>query len=149
MEITEDMIKWLLIIVILSMLGLNIFNYFYQVSDAAVKIASSGVKTGLDSASQTLKMSGKGVKQLGKVSGNIIGEIGNALDIHVIDKNNNTNLQGDNSDSSIQMPKKTGFCYIGEDRGVRQCIYVGNRDVCMSGNIFPSSEICVNPNLRA
>ena len=43
---------------------------------------------------------------------------------------------------------KAGFCYIGEDRGFRSCIEVKENDVCMSGQIFPTSEICVNPNLR-
>jgi len=43
---------------------------------------------------------------------------------------------------------KAGFCYIGEDRGIRSCIQVGENDQCMSGDIFPSRDICVNPNLR-
>ena len=43
---------------------------------------------------------------------------------------------------------KSGFCYIGEDRGFRSCIKVGEADMCMSGDIFPSQEICINPNLR-
>lgn len=43
---------------------------------------------------------------------------------------------------------KSGYCYIGEDRGFRSCIKVGQKDVCMSGDIFPSRDICINPNLR-
>jgi len=57
----------------------------------------------------------------------------------------------DDSYSSIQMSKmssKSGWCFIGEDRGFRSCIRVGENDKCMSGDIFPSQEICVNPNLR-
>jgi len=38
---------------------------------------------------------------------------------------------------------------IGEDQGYRSCIQVGDNDTCMSGDIFPSQEICVNPKLRA
>ena len=41
-----------------------------------------------------------------------------------------------------------GYCYIGEDRGVRSCMYVGNGDRCMSGMIYPTMDVCVNPNLR-
>ena len=44
---------------------------------------------------------------------------------------------------------KSGFCYIGEDRGFRSCIQVGENDQCMSGDIFPTMDICINPNLRA
>jgi len=57
----------------------------------------------------------------------------------------------DDSYSAIQMSKtssKSGWCFIGEDRGFRSCIRVGENDKCMSGDIFPSQEICVNPNLR-
>jgi hypothetical protein len=32
---------------------------------------------------------------------------------------------------------------------VRTCGQVGADDSCMSGNIFPTQEICMNPSLRA
>ena len=58
--------------------------------------------------------------------------------------------QADDSMSRVQMnpTSKTGFCYIGEDTGNRSCIKVGEGDVCMSGDIFPTQAICINPNLR-
>ena len=43
---------------------------------------------------------------------------------------------------------KSGYCYIGEDRGFRSCIKVNENDVCMSGDIFASEALCINPNLR-
>jgi len=43
---------------------------------------------------------------------------------------------------------KSGWCYVGEERGYRTCAQVGVNDTCMSGDIFPSQEICVNPSLR-
>ena len=43
---------------------------------------------------------------------------------------------------------QAGWCYIGEDRGFRSCAQVGVNDKCMSGDIFPSQELCINPNLR-
>ena len=57
----------------------------------------------------------------------------------------------DDAGSVTQLSKaknKSGFCYIGEDRGFRSCISVGEGDTCMSGDIFPSQELCINPNLR-
>lgn len=44
---------------------------------------------------------------------------------------------------------QAGWCYIGEDRGFRSCAQVSASDKCMSGDIFPSQELCINPNLRA
>ena len=58
--------------------------------------------------------------------------------------------EADDSSSNIQNgAPKAGWCFIGEDRGFRSCAKVGVNDTCMSGNIFPSHEICVNPSLRA
>lgn len=57
----------------------------------------------------------------------------------------------DDSSSATQRnagAHKAGYCYIGEDRGFRSCMKVGEGDMCMSGDIFPSMDICVNPNLR-
>jgi hypothetical protein len=57
--------------------------------------------------------------------------------------------EADDSSSSIQQGgSKSGWCYIGEDRGFRTCAQVGVNDTCMSGEIFPSQDICINPNLR-
>ena len=59
------------------------------------------------------------------------------------------NVSPDDSRSSIQTTGKSGWCYIGEEKGVRSCAEIGVNDVCMSGNVFPNLEICMNPNLRA
>ena len=61
----------------------------------------------------------------------------------------NDNVQPDDAKSSIQSTGKSGWCFIGEEQGIRSCSNVGVNDVCMSGDVFPSQEICVNPNLRA
>ena len=54
----------------------------------------------------------------------------------------------DDATSVTQRTGKSGYCYIGEDRGFRSCIKVGENDTCMSGDIFPTQAICVNPSLR-
>jgi hypothetical protein len=59
------------------------------------------------------------------------------------------NYAADDSHSAIQTGGgKSGWCFIGEDRGFRSCAEVGPNDQCMSGDIFPTRDICVNPNLR-
>jgi hypothetical protein len=59
-------------------------------------------------------------------------------------------IHPDDSTSSIQASMgKSGWCYVGEATGVRHCAQVGVNDVCMSGDIFPTRDVCVNPNLRA
>ena len=65
---------------------------------------------------------------------------------------NGEDYQADDSLSSIQMSSttgKAGWCFIGADQGIRTCAEIGVNDGCMSGDVFPSQEICMNPNLRA
>lgn len=57
--------------------------------------------------------------------------------------------QANEANSSVHSAGKAGWCYVGNDRGFRTCAEVGVNDTCMSGNIFPSHEICMNPNLRS
>jgi hypothetical protein len=78
-------------------------------------------------------------------------ELNQALDHATPNYTPEPGYSADDSYSSIQKSKsssKSGWCFIGEDRGFRACINVGENDKCMSGDIFPTSEICVNPNLR-
>jgi len=56
--------------------------------------------------------------------------------------------QANEASSSVHSAGKAGWCYVGNDRGFRTCAQVGVNDTCMSGDIFPSHEICMNPNLR-
>jgi hypothetical protein len=57
--------------------------------------------------------------------------------------------QPDDATSRTQRSSgKAGYCYIGEDRGFRSCLKVGEQDTCMSGDIFPTHAICINPRLR-
>ena len=64
-------------------------------------------------------------------------------------KQSTDQVSPDDSRSSIQTTGKSGWCYIGDDNGIRTCGEIGVNDVCMSGDVFPSQEICMNPNLRA
>ena len=57
--------------------------------------------------------------------------------------------QANEASSSVHSAGKAGWCFVGMDRGFRTCAEVGVNDTCMSGDIFPSQEICMNPNLRS
>ena len=61
----------------------------------------------------------------------------------------NDEYEAHEAPSSVHSAGKAGWCFVGEDRGFRTCAEVGVNDQCMSGDIFPSQELCINPNLRA
>lgn len=55
----------------------------------------------------------------------------------------------DASSSRTQLPRSSkSYCYTGTDSGHRSCAEVSLNQECMSGDIFPSMDICVNPKLR-
>ena len=43
----------------------------------------------------------------------------------------------------------SGYCYLGKVNDTRYCTKVDARSKCMSGDIYPTMDVCVNPNLRA
>ena len=47
-----------------------------------------------------------------------------------------------------QIVKGNGYCYIGFDNHMRECTDVYEGDICMSGQIFPTLDVCVNPEFR-
>jgi hypothetical protein len=67
----------------------------------------------------------------------------------VIDERKTEELLDDADDvEEIEKLEGYGYCYVGTDRGIRSCINVKPGDQCMSGNIFPRRDICINPSLR-
>ena len=165
------------IILILSFLGFNLFGYLGKVTETVKDIlkpflllvgfgAAETVKTtvnlgakGADVAAETVT-SGVNLleKGISKKNGAKINKIDNKskIDMNLLNKavknqDNNDEPEPDEAGSRTQASKaklKSGFCYIGEDRGFRRCIKVGEGDKCMSGDIFPTDDICVNPSLR-
>ena len=44
--------------------------------------------------------------------------------------------------------QKSGYCFIGNLNDVRYCSEVSAKNKCMSGEIFPSMDLCINPNIK-
>ena len=67
-----------------------------------------------------------------------------------LNKHTNT-YEPDNTNNNMQNNKKhkSGkFCYLGSDRGFRSCIKLSKHQECESGKLFPTMEMCINPQLR-
>ncbi|MEX0598475.1 MAG: hypothetical protein WD512_18480 [Candidatus Paceibacterota bacterium] len=170
--------RYLLIILILSFLGINIFSYLGNVTHffanifgpifvsiskflgisigettkVVTGVAATGIKTGVDVAAGTITTSAN-VLEKALTGGYSKNNIDNSLDTALRNEKNRpkTDPMPDEAGSGTQSnktSKKSGFCYIGEDRGFRSCVRVNEDDECLSGDIFPTREICINPNLR-
>lgn len=139
--------------VIASFFGISIA----ETATATVDVTSSGLKKGIDITSDTLKKGASILKQASLPS-NIKENNENMNNDNIINRLENTvndkkKIVGDplpdSSDSSIQNKNKKNYCFIGSNsNGIRSCAEMNESDKCMSGDIFPSLDICINPNLR-
>lgn len=155
-ETVRDMLKPLL--VILGIGAAETVKTTVNLGAAGADVAAKGADVAAKSVTSGINILEKGISKKGGAKINKIDD-NSKIDMNLL--NNAVNKQNKNTDdyepepdeagSRTQSSKaklKSGFCYIGEDRGFRRCIKVGEGDKCMSGDIFPTDEICVNPSLR-
>ena len=103
------------------------------VQDITPNIATSSIKSQSLQSQQTTRPSDSGLNKALNTS-----------------QEQNMDYQALEASSSVHSAGgKSGWCFVGEDRGFRSCALVNEDDKCMSGDIFPSQELCINPNLRA
>lgn len=176
---------WLIVIIVLALLGFNIFYYLAQGTEnihqvfAPILAFFGGVAA--DTTKQVVNTAALGVSgttnafastvdnSLSKLQGtpvqgqNVLQNANNAL-ANTLNSAGQTNITNNNTftqnlnlkpEEQIQamqatssLQQKEGWCYIGEEQGYRSCASVGVNDTCMSGDIFPTRDICVNPSLR-
>ena len=123
-----------------------------QTDGSGTPVSTSGTSTGVSSnvpqgnISSTLPVQ----QNLQKTSAKIEKWQEDALSKALLSaKQKQGEVSPDDSRSSIQTTGKSGWCYIGDDQGLRTCSEIGVNDVCMSGDIFPTQPVCINPKLRA
>lgn len=79
---------------------------------------------------------------------NVENDIENKLNIknEQVLEESKQNYKANNLSTNVN--KKAGFCYLGTDRGVRTCAEVTDEDTCLSNQVFPTKDLCINPNLK-
>mgnify|MGYP003352441829 CR=1 FL=1 len=116
---------------------------------AVVGGTANGINTSL-SAVQDITPNGASSSIKSQPVQNDVSKV-NQYETNSLNKALNSSKGGNNNNQDYEPheAQSSGWCYIGEDRGYRSCAQVGVDDKCMSGDIFPSQELCMNPNLRA
>lgn len=160
----------LVVVLFLSLLGINIFAIFGNVLQYITNIFNPVVSKGLsdlgyasgtviDKSSDVLADTSK----LGiDIAHDTIQSVGELL-VKASGKNGDSNIDDainqppttapeqpnpDTSTSPIQTSpasSKNQWCLVGEYNGARGCIVVGEQDKCMSGQLFPMQQMCLNP----
>jgi hypothetical protein len=146
---------------IASMFGYSTGELLNNTAD----VASDATKIGVDLAEGTVQNIGNLMKDLSKggmdetkrkeldrllKSPNCPSSLDNAL--KKPKKSHDTKPA--KSEDAIQNPissqkSKAGWCFVGDYDGKRSCVELEEHDKCMSGQIFPSQKMCLNPTYTA
>ena len=167
----------IIVVVVLALLGINVFSYladgttmftnlFKNILEVFYKITGKTITATANTSAAVINAAAEGGKEISHLSADIVDAgltgvqntlkpthadngLNNALNSSSPQKEqeHGEDYEPNEATSSIQ-ENKTGWCFIGEESNVRSCSKVGQNDKCMSGDIFPSREICVNPSLR-
>ena len=153
-----------LIVLVILFLAYNVYLYFYEGTDILQKFFGITLfKTGRG-LSNTIDNTGEGAREVinvaekgGKAVSKEIELVGKDVEERSslksaiekpTEKKEKPVVEDQSTESNIQYKKASGYCYIGNDRGYRSCVKINEKDQCTSGKVFPTKELCINPNLR-
>lgn len=161
---------WLILILFVCFLGINIYGYTMWGADYMKQLVTplmgdgsdtteKGVNSVVDVVDEGLVKIKENVNDLSKDVGLGLGLDGSAYSQEdIIDTNTNSSGSLDetintNRNEVIENDKykpsnAEKWCYVGEYNGIRTCRQLDEGGTCMSGNIFPSKDVCINPKLR-
>ena len=129
---------------------LGIFGYTTgTLINKTADIAGNTAKTGIDIAEGTVHSVGNILRDASQ--GNVNMQSKTTLD-NVLNNSGMplANPSPDSSENPIQNPiatNKAGWCLVGEYQGRRGCIEVAEQDKCLSGQVYPTQKMCLNPVL--
>lgn len=166
------MIAILIILLILMYLGVNFFNIFGNSLQSIVNLTSPvvskllaafGYATG-ETLNQTADVASDTVKTGVDVAEGVVQSVGNILIDASEEADPSGRLKNDlersSNISSVNEPKKDStespiqnsisagkqnWCLIGEYQNKRGCVPVTESDKCLSGQVFPNQQMCLNP----
>ena len=149
-------VKITLIVLFLALMGLNIFTYLSEGTDIFGKYLGVSLLRGAEGT--------KGLLSTTKKGGNIALDVAEGTTRQMIDipeqqiRRRLNKQQNSNQGNAYQRNVKAtntdmangnkSYCYIGSENGNRRCVEASKDDVCESGKVFPSMQLCINPYLR-
>ena len=173
-DVKNYIIFILVILLVFSMIGINIIEFigkiivyisdmltpvFGSILSAIAYLTGTTINTTTDVVSDTAKVGIDVVDDTIQSVGNLLIDISKHNDdkteiSDIIEKSDKDEPKDepepDSSEASIQNAisnKKQNWCLVGEYNNRRYCASVNEADKCISGQIFPSHESCLNPNL--
>ena len=158
---------WLLVILLLAFVGVNVFAVLAKGTDVlknitgpimkflagtlfqTIDVSAEGAKAAVNDSAYLLDAGLTGIQQIHPVGMSFVHDPSNSLNQSLSSPSTPpATYDAHVAGSSINTAGKVGWCFVGQNRGTRTCAQVGENDVCMSGEIFPTADKCIHPSLR-
>ena len=158
----------LLFVLLFSYLGINILTILGDSMERFVAFVSpmvteflvlTGYSTGSvinktadvvsDTAKETIDIAEGAVQNVGNLLMDA-GKKGKSKTPLLANKPTTTEPEPDAPENTIQKPissNKYNWCLVGEYQNKRGCMPITESDKCLSGQVFPTQKMCLNPNL--
>ena len=158
----------LLFVLLFSYLGINILTILGDSMERFVAFISpmvteflvlTGYSTGSvinktadvvsDTAKETIDIAEGAVQNVGNLLMDT-GKKGKRKTPLIANKPTTTEPEPDAPENTIQKPissTKYNWCLVGEYQNKRGCMPITESDKCLSGQVFPTQKMCLNPNL--
>lgn len=132
---------------------LSVFGYTAgTILDKTEDVATTVAKAGIDIAGGTVQSVADLLKKgsIDNVNPQAINELDRSLNSNVSRQPNYSynEPKPDSSVDPIQKPitsDKNVWCLVGEYEGKRGCVEVDDANKCLSGQVFPNEQMCLNP----
>ena len=142
------------IAVMIYNLAMNILAFFGLVTGSAINVSANVIgnvaRTGVDITEGTLHSVGNILTGVQGQNPQTQPNLDKTLNDSTIGQQNTQIPRPDTSENPIQNPisqDKQSWCLVGEYKGRRGCIEISEHDKCMSGQVYPSQKMCLNPAL--
>ena len=149
-------IKMLFLLLMIVLLGLNVYYYmtegvtfFSKIFDQGLKNTEEEVKRGADAIEKALEKDNKKEDLEEDDDEDVKLDLKKTLESEERGEKKDKIVPSPDlsSHDDLEMSKKK-YCYVGNLGGKRSCAEINESDKCISGDVFPSEQICINPNLR-
>jgi hypothetical protein len=164
----------LIVVILLLYLGINMFNIFGDSIQSIINItnpfvskflAAIGYSTG-QAINVTSDVAADTVKTTVDVADGVVQNVGNLLidaseeadpTASSLQKSMEQNKHRVHNEPSPDIPENTiqksitsskqNWCLVGEYQNRRGCISIAESDKCLSGQVFPNQQMCLNPTM--
>lgn len=134
-NIIYKVFRIILMIILICILALNAILFLNERTDIFTKYLGIPILKTTSTAKGTVNKANEGGKFVLDVIKDSINDLFTLPEMAIkqfINGNNNTGK----------------YCYVGKDQDKRVCVEIDDKDVCESNKIFPTMDVCINPNLK-